>query len=41
MYSLFLKGMTNASIRYKLLEENKDLTTSVNLELSEGKEVES
>ena len=27
MYSLFMKEMTNAGIRYKLLEEKKDLTT--------------
>ena len=27
MYSLFMKEMTNTGIRYKLLEENKDLTT--------------
>ena len=27
MYSLFLKEMTNTGIRYKLIEENKDLTS--------------
>ena len=27
MYSLFMKVMTNTGIKYKLLEENKDLTT--------------
>ena len=27
MYSLFLKEFANAGVRYKLLEENKDLTT--------------
>ena len=27
MYSLFLKEMTNTGIKYKLIEENKDLTT--------------
>ena len=27
MYSLFLKEFTNAGVRYKLLEEKKDLTT--------------
>lgn len=27
MYSLFMKEMTNTGIRYKLLEEKKDLTT--------------
>ena len=27
MYSLFMKVMTNTGIKYKLIEENKDLTT--------------
>ena len=27
MYSLFLKEFVNAGVRYKLIEENKDLTT--------------
>lgn len=27
MYSLFMKETTNTGIRYKLLEEKKDLTT--------------
>ena len=27
MYSLFLKEFANAGVRYKLLEERKDLTT--------------
>ena len=27
MYTLFLKEFTNAGVRYKLIEENKDLTT--------------
>ena len=27
MYSLFMKEMTNVGIRYRLIEEKKDLTT--------------